>query len=548
MYSCCIDCGQSFEITSFEADLAIQAKTEPRMKCFDCQVKHHLAFWIFGKFRKSTSALSGESLVTVIPEHVRFPIYTRKEWISDAWDALLYGVDYDPTVSFFTQLKSLQDSVPRPHQMGSNNTNCDYCDDAWNSKDCYLTRSVEKCEELSYGYRCLNVKNSFDATFCFDSDQIVGCMYCMNSYNLAFSENCKNCVDSYFLFDCRNCTHCFMSTNLRNKTYCINNIQYSKEDYFEKLKTFKLDSHTEMETLRTQFKEMVKNISVHRADFNIQAHNATGDYLTNVKNCENSFFLQNAENVSNFFRGFDAKNSVNTTGCWHTEQVGNISCCVDVYDVRYSIWSSARYSEYCDLCEECEYCFGCVGLRKKKYCILNTQYTPEEYKVLKEKIISDMKSRGEYGHFPPYNTTPCGFNDTTAYLYFGDTEKEKVLQLGGYWDELDTSQIDGISPRELPDSIFDTENNITKQALICDTTKYRFNISQAEFDFYIRKGIALPREHFDLRTRNRMKSHTVFHTQKYNCTFCRQEIDAYYDDGQGYTRIACVPCYQKEIA
>ena len=35
-------------------------------------------------------------------------------------------------------------------------------------------------------------------------------------------------------------------------------------------------------------------------------------------------------------------------------------------------------------------CFGCVSIRNKKYCILNKQYTKEEYEELLPKIIAHM--------------------------------------------------------------------------------------------------------------------------------------------------------------
>ena len=36
------------------------------------------------------------------------------------------------------------------------------------------------------------------------------------------------------------------------------------------------------------------------------------------------------------------------------------------------------------------HCFGCVGFKHKQYCILNKQYTKEEYEKLVQKIIKQM--------------------------------------------------------------------------------------------------------------------------------------------------------------
>ncbi|MBU1757666.1 hypothetical protein KKG31_00495 [Patescibacteria group bacterium] len=48
---------------------------------------------------------------------------------------------------------------------------------------------------------------------------------------------------------------------------------------------------------------------------------------------------------------------------------------------------------YCESCDACENCFGCVSLRNKSYCILNKQYTQEEYENLVVKIIEHMQKK-----------------------------------------------------------------------------------------------------------------------------------------------------------
>ena len=85
--------------------------------------------------------------------------------------------------SFFTQLQELQEKVPHPHQNGANNYKCDWCDDVWNSKNCYLSRSMEGCENLLYSYRNVKVKNSIDMVVSFDSERCFSSVNCHNSYN-----------------------------------------------------------------------------------------------------------------------------------------------------------------------------------------------------------------------------------------------------------------------------------------------------------------------------------------------------------------------------
>ena len=114
--------------------------------------------------------------------------------------------------------------------------------------------------------------------------------------------------------------------------------------------------------------------------------------------------------------------------------------------------------------------------------------------------------------------------------------------------EEDLSSQDGISSQELPDSILDTKPDITLQALICPESHYRFNISQAEYEFHKNKKFALPRLHFDQRIFNKMKKMVVLKSYPHKCIYCKNDIMAYYPPEWGYQKIACEECYKQNIA
>lgn len=544
----CQNCKKEFTITEIELSLGEKIGLDISTVCSDCLLKQHLSFWLFGKFRKGKSDFSGENFITVLPENNRYPIYSAKEWFSDKWEGFDYGFDYNPNELFFSQFKKLQEKIPHPHQNGANNTNCEYCDDVWNSKDCYLSRSMEYCEDLLYSYRNLKIKNSIDTVICFSSEKLFSSLNCINCYKLFYSRNSKDCIDSFFLFDCRNCQDCFMCWNLRGKNYCIENVQYTKEEYKEKLKDFNLGSYSVVESLKNHFENILKNEAIHKLNFNIKAYNSTGNNLLNVNNCYNCNTISESEDTANAIRGMKHKSTLNANGSWYIELSGNCIGCLNSYDIKYSSWAQSRYSEYLDLCIECEYCFGCVGIKKKKYCILNKQYTKEEYEILKNKIIFDMKNNNEYGKFLPYSMSAGPFNFSTSYLYFPETKKEDILKLGGYWQDIDESHIDGMPTSELPDSINEVDENICSKALICPETGWRFNISENELAFYKQNNIPLPRKHFDIRIKDLVKYSTVLKTTPYKCFYCGKEIEAYYPKEWGYKNIACESCYQTNLS
>jgi len=449
----CEHCKQNFTIKEEELTLYEKVGIELPTICFFCRIKLHLSFWMFGKFRKIKSDLSGKNLITVLPEKNRYPIYTLTEWHSDKWNARLF-----------------------------------------------------------------------------------------------YSKHSRDCLDSYFLYDCRNCQNCFMCWNLRSKSHCLENIQYTKEEYEKRLKSFKLGSYKSIQSLKRHFAEIIQNEAVHRQNFNFKIYNSDGDYLLDCKNCHNCNTINDSEDCYNCIRGLKHKSEIDANGCWYSELIGNCNCCIDSYCLKYSNWSSARYSEYLDLCIECEYCFGCVGLRKKKYCILNKQYTKESFDELRTRIVGDMKKRGEYGKFLPYSMGAGPFNFSTSFLYFPETKKEDILRQGGYWEDIDESQIERMPTSELPDDIKNVPDTITNQALICPKSGWRFNIAQNELTFYRANNIPLPHYHFDVRTKNRLKDLTILQSYPYKCFYCKKDTEVYYLPEWNYQKIACEECYRQNIA
>ncbi|KKP32973.1 MAG: hypothetical protein A2312_02370 [Candidatus Staskawiczbacteria bacterium RIFOXYB2_FULL_32_9] len=547
----CEKCNKSFDILADDIPFYEKMDLPMPTMCPECRFKYLLAFWVNGKFRITKSALSGKTIITVLSESVLFPIYDRSEFVSDAWEPLSYGKDYDASYPFIDQLVELQSKVPHPHQVGAKNTNCDWADDVWESKDQYLTRSVGWSESNIYGYRLVRCKNSVDLTFCFDLERSFDCLYCFKSYNLKYSFNSRDCMDSLFLYDCRNCQNCFMCWNLRNQKYCILNQQYSKEEYENKLKEYNLKSRKVVDELKREFWQHIGQDAVHRQDYNSKTANSSGNFLENDKNCYRSYFLQESENCRHIFRGFGNKETIDSVGAFQCEKC--VLGAMDQFGAYGNICNlyttSCRYSVYLDNCEECEYCFGCVGMRKKKYCILNKQYSKEGYESLVEKIKADMNSRGEWGKFWPLSSAYCGYNLSLANMMFPMT-KEEAIKFGTKWDESIEQHYESIvSANDLPDSIEQVQDDITKQRILCPETKLSYNITKDELAFYKEHGIPLPRRHFDWRTLDRFKpfSHMIT-LQKGNCCFCKKDIEHYYSPELGFEKIACLECYQSKIA
>ncbi|KKW16789.1 MAG: hypothetical protein UY56_C0012G0003 [Parcubacteria group bacterium GW2011_GWA1_50_14] len=516
-------------------------------ECPRCIWRRLLAFWVFGKFRKTKSALSGKTIITTFGEEIKFPLYDRTEWVSDSWDPMQYGKEYDLSRPFFEQFKELQDRVPHPQQSGTNNFSSDWCDDVWNSKNCYLTRSLLDCEDLYYGYRNIRCKNSVDLVFCFDMDLSYDCTYCFKCYNVRHSFDARDSIESAFLYDCRNVQNCFMCWNLRNKQYHILNKPYSKEAYFEELKKYNLRSRKSVEAIKKEFPKTLAREAVYRSSYNVKTTSSTGNFLEECKNCYDCYFIEYSENNRHMFRGGYIKDSIHGVGTIVEKALYSVVDNKNYDTIATLHCDSCRYSAYLDYCEESEYCFGCVSLRKKKYCILNKQYSEAEYKTLLPKIKESMIKTGEWGKFFPYSMAYGGYNFSIANTYFPST-KEELEAMGGIWVDRSEASSDGASGDILPDVIDDASEDISRKQIVCPRTGWRFNIAPGEFQFYKAQGIPLPQDHFDVRILNLFKPLAAIELFSGRCFFCKKDTTHYYPHEWEYQKIACAECYQREVS
>ena len=520
-------------------------KIPPPDFCFFCRTQNRLAFWPFGKFHNRQCDLTGEKIISIFPSSARFPVYKNKNWYSDKWEPPF--LNYNSSAPFFNQFYELQKKTPHPHQFGRENLNCDYSDDVWKCKNCYLCRSLAECENLSYCYRVIRCRDSYDLLYCYDTEQSYDCVYCFKNQNIKYAFNVRDSFDSAFLYDCRDVSNCFMCWNLRHKKYHILNKPYTKEEYFRKLEQYNLGSWDETQRLSKEFQERIENDAIHKTDFNIKTIRSTGNYLTECKNCQECYFMETSEDCAYMVRGLDNKDCYDGNGIFRGELIYDVCQLTDGFNIKHSNFcTNCREAEYLDFCVDCQYCFGCVGLKKKKYCILNKQYNEEEYFELVEKIRRKMINDGEYGKFFPYKMAYTGYNLSLAGIVFPKTE-EQVKKLGGLWEDLENPVSAGVPIYKEVDDIKDVDDDVVNKALICRETGRMFNITGDELAFLRRHSIPLPRYYPDIRTIKRARRLFKMYKDKSNCYFCSKDIDIHNSELFNYKKIVCGDCYLKEV-
>ncbi len=120
--------------------------------------------------------------------------------------------------------------------------------------------------------------------------------------------------------------------------------------------------------------------------------------------------------------------------------------------------------------------FGCVGMKKGNYCILNKQYSKEDYTALVKKIREHMNqmpyrdTKGRiytYGEFFPIEFSPFAYNTTLALDLFHLTKEQALAKGYAWYDFADKDYEPTMSWKDVPDHIKDVGDDITKQSILC---------------------------------------------------------------------------------
>ena len=166
-----------------------------------------------------------------------------------------------------------------------------------------------------------------------------------------------------------------------------------------------MDSYDVVEMLKKEFSKFILTIPRRFASIK-NGENVTGDNIHAAKNCTAVFDAVNCENVS-YAQFVDyTRDAIDLNYGFETElNYDSRMTGLSAYNIRFSmdVWPNVTNLDYCDSCSNTSDCFGCIGLRGKQYCILNKQYSKDEYESLKAKLIAHMKETGEWSEFSRWN-------------------------------------------------------------------------------------------------------------------------------------------------
>ena len=556
----CKNCEQQFKIT--DADLAFYEKVSPQFNgkkyliapptlCPECRRQRKLAWRNERILYQRSCNLCGKKIVSVhAPDHP-YPVYCNACWWGDKWNPLSFGITYDASRPFFEQYLDLFSRVPQRAMVnddGVMSENCAYTFDVAFSKNCYLCFGMWKAQDCYYCRICDQSK------FCVDcegvklgSELVYESVDSQRLYRSAFMQNSENCSDCFFGFDLKGCTDCIACGGLRQKRFYILNKPYSEEEYRKRPAEFRLTSRSGLKSLQSQFDILIRSIT--RKNMNLQnCEECLGDHLFNCRKVL-GYVTTNAE----YSKWIDRSDGP----IWSYDQIqsGSPQLCYECITVDNGYMNcfclycnQSHYAIYSDNCLHSENLLGCISLRRKKYCILNMQYTKEEYEKLAELIVENMKREGTFGEFFPISFSPYGYNETNAAESFPLSEEE-VKRRGWKWrqDLPYTIGKETLTSSALPDNIQDVSDSIIHEILACTGCKRNYTIIQKELDFYHNLNLPIPEYCPNCRNQHRLKRRNPQQLWKRPCMKCNKEMDTTYSPRPGGEIVYCEKCYLKAI-
>ena len=515
----CQNCKAEFIIDASDFAFYEKISVPPPTWCPECQLMRRLTFRNEHSLYRRNESIEGKEIIAMYSAEKPLTIYSQDYWWSDEWDPLFYGQEYDFSKPFFKQLRELMSKIPWPSMFNVNFVNSEYCNYTTDNKNCYLVFGGDFNEECAYSTFNFYSRDSYDLYWVNKCELCYEDVDSENSYKVFFSQYARNCTDSGFLYNAANLQNCLGCVNLRSKSHCIFNEQYLKEDYEKKFKEFDLGSFRNLNTFNNKFKEFKLKFP-HRFAELMKTSDSTGHNVHNAKKCESCFDSYNdIENCKNILIAIGPlKDSRSTDHVGHKAELiyDSLGTFSGTNRVKFSFFNGGSHDMTYDVnCRNSSNLFACIGLRNKSYCILNKQYTKEEYESLIPKIIKHMNDmpyidkKGriyKYGEFFPPELSPFSYNETIAQEYFPLTKEEAIRQGYSWKDPEERNYTITLKTEDIPDHIKDVKDSILNDIIQCahhqlgsratkcnEQCTEAYRIIPQELDFLRKMNLPLPR-------------------------------------------------------
>ena len=551
----CALTGEKWVMTDEEIGWYKKFNVPPSRYSPNARMKLVMGYFVLFDMWYNKHADTGASIISTTHPASGIRVLPDSEWF--ARDFSSHGQDVEVSASFFDQLYSLSRRVPIASTFNYKVPENSVAFISLGDQDSYFVLACRSKRSFFCG-NAQDIEDSAELVAVENVRQSYAVVHSQRIFKGRFLLECYDCIDSSFLFDCRNCESCFGATNQRNKKYLWFNEQLSQEEWQQRFSEIDLRSQKELDEMQKRFAELMHQQAVWPENFNINAVDSSGEYINESTNVRDGYYvMRGCRDLDNACYAFGLPSNdcytvsapIGASDCYYG--IGQEQCS----QVRFamSILSRNMNTEYCNVCYDVENCFGCVGLRHKKFCILNKQYSEGEYWQKLDELKCAMLDRGEYGELPPLKFSTQRWSGSGAHILYG-ASKEECLKLGAVDFAIGAEDAEGpiVDPSTLrsldtlPDRIEQPEEIIGKPYYDAISGR-RFGYQKAELDLYNKLGIAPPRKHPTRRLIERYQEMNIAVFENAQCEKCHQPIHVAKNMNYPDRKFYCRSCYLEFI-
>lgn len=504
MHTICKQCLAPFTVT--EPELGFLEMMSPEIGgtrfsipaptfCPPCRLARRTAFRNERKLYHRTCDLCKNAMLSIYSPHSSHKVYCKNCWWGDGWSPTEYAREIDWNRPFFEQFYELYLATPQLSSFNVDSENSDFCNWTWKLKDCYLLSGSNVDERCMYGSYLNDSRECWDVLMVTQSELCYECVECDNCYKSAFLKNSKNCRDSYFLENCSNCENCFGCVNMQHKSFCFFNKQLTKEEYQHKLQEMRPWTRQGLDQARATFREFRLRFPY---SFMVGEGNedVTGNSISNSRESYGCFDVTEVECCYNCTWLHKSKDCMDVFSFGRTAE--RLYECLasggGAYNLLWTLcgFPGSQNIMYSIMVPGAQDAFGCVSLKSHRFCILNKQYTEEEYKKTVARLIEHMQKTGEWGEMFPASMSPFAYNETIA-QEFVPLDKATAEDRGCKWLEEEGFHAYVGEKKLPPENLTDaTEALVREEIYTCTLCDKNFKVTPQELALHLKMHIALP--------------------------------------------------------
>lgn len=390
----CTVCQKQFLIIDQEQSFLQQKGLPNPISCPACRQKRRLVMRGERTLAKTEcQQCKKEIVVPYDPLKVQNVILCREDYQKyfENHDTLIADPLPEPLTvdSFFKELQRLIILQPKRPSQTLDSTDCSFTNFVYYSRNLYYCFDCNKSSNGTYMYDSHNCADCGDMNFSYENEQCYECVNAYKCFNCTYIDDCKNMTDSDFSSRCIGCHDVFGCFKLENKSFCIFNRQLTESEYHEKVKYLKT---LPPEKILAEVEKIKNQYPVSQTNEHDSQNSSYGNYVSFCHNCYMCFDTEKSNDCGYIYDSANNKNSFDVLQSGNIELSYQILDSGQTFNSLYVVFSKNCQDDYYLFdCVDLKNSMGCVMLNHRSYCLLNRQFTKEEYEEKTKNLREELK-------------------------------------------------------------------------------------------------------------------------------------------------------------